>query len=325
MSATRERQGHDPAASVSGSHRGGTDPTESGRRKSDPAGSLIRDEVLRLGPHGQLVGIVSHPAGGKPLAPTVPAVIVLNAGVLHRVGPHRIHVSLTRRLAELGFPAVRLDLGGIGDSIATSDAASFRESAVADTRAAMTGLADVLGARRFVIFGICAGADNALATALVDERVAGIVLVDAAVYATPRSLLRELRRRLAEPGGIAGLEDALRWGARRARRRVQHDLARLRRSVTAEPVEEGRTNPPIETFRTQLRTLADRGVGVLAIYAGMHHENYNHEDQLYESFPELRGRVDRAYFPDANHTFTQLEDQAALLDATEQWIASRFS
>ena len=297
MSATHERQGHAPAASI------------------------VRDEVLRIGPEGQLVGIVSHPPGGTPHAAAAPAVIVLNAGVLHRVGPHRLHVALTRRLAERGLPGMRLDLGGIGDSVASSDAATFRESAVADTRAAMTGLGDALGARRFVVFGVCAGADNALATALVDDRVAGVVLVDAAVYATPRSLLRELRRRLAERGGIP---DAVRWGAGRARRRLLAELARLRRGAGAAPPAEGRENPPIETFRAQLASLADRGVRVLSIYAGMHGENYNDADQIFESFPELRGRVDRAYFPEANHTFTQLDDQAALIDATVQWIARRF-
>jgi pimeloyl-ACP methyl ester carboxylesterase len=248
-------------------------------------------------------------------------VIVLNAGVLHRVGPHRLHVTLTRRLAGRGFASVRMDLGGIGDSVASSDATTFRESAVADTRAAMTSLGESLGAQRFVIFGVCAGADNAIATALVDERVIGIVLVDAAVYATPRSLLRQVRRQLARPGGAP---QTLRWAARLARNRLRRDLARLRRGLGAEPPAQGRENPPIAAFRAQLRTLADRDVRVLSIYAGIHGENYNHDDQLYEAFPELRGRIDRAYFPEANHTFTQLADQAALIDATERWIASEF-
>jgi len=284
------------------------------------APATIRDEAHRFGPEGQLVGIVSHPDEGKPRTAEAPAVIVLNAGVLHRAGPHRLHVVLTRRLAAGGFASLRLDLGGIGDSIASSDATTFRESAVADTRAAMTGLGDALGARRFVIFGVCAGADNALATALVDERVAGIVLVDAAVYATPRSVLRELQRQLALPGG---LPVAARWTAFRVRRRLRRGLARLRRTLAEKP-PEGRENPPAEVFRSQLASLADRGVRVLAIYAGMHAENYNHADQLFEAFPDLRGRIDTAYFPDANHTFTQLEDQAALVDVTARWIARYF-
>jgi dienelactone hydrolase len=280
----------------------------------------VRDEVLRLGPEGQLVGIVSHPAGGKTRTAPAPAVIVLNAGVLHRTGPHRLHVTLTRRLADQGFAALRLDLGGIGDSTASSDATTFRDSAVADTRAAMTGLGDAVGARRFVIFGVCAGADNALATALVDDRVAGVVLVDPAMYETRRSQLRELRRLRAEVGS----QELARRAVRVVRRRAAAALEQLRRRGAPPPPAEGREYPPSEELRAQLTRLADRGVRVLAVYAGSHRAAYNHPDQIYEVFPTLRGRVDRAYFPDANHTFTQLADQAALIDTTSRWIASRF-
>jgi pimeloyl-ACP methyl ester carboxylesterase len=292
MSATHERQGRAPAASI------------------------VRDEAVRFGPEGQLVGIVSYPPEDAPhSAVAAPAVIVLNAGVLHRVGPHRLHVSLTRRLAAGGFISARIDLGGIGDSTATSDAITFRESAVADTRAAMTNLGHMTGARRFVIIGVCAGADNAIATALADDRVAAIVIVDPAVYATPRSLVRELRQRAL---GAEGISQALRWAARTTRNRMRREVARLRR---VDVPAEGREYPPAPVFGAQLGSLADRGVRVLAVYSGIHHERYNHEDQLFEAFPALRGRIDRAYFPDANHTFTQLEDQAALIDTTIRWIA----
>jgi hypothetical protein len=239
---------------------------------------------------------------------------------LHRVGPHRLHVALTRRLAEQGFASLRLDLGGIGDSTASSDATTFRDSAVADTRAAMTGLGDAVGARRFVIFGVCAGADNALATALVDDRVAGVVLVDPAMYETRRSRLRELRRRLAE----LGPQELARRGARAALRRARDTLERLRRPAAPAPPAEGREYPPSQEFLRQIERLLARGVRVLAVYAGSHREDYNHPDQVFEVFPGLRGRIDRAYFPDANHTFTQLVDQAALIDTTSRWIASRF-
>src|SRR5262245_35074597 len=70
-----------------------------GRRATE---SIVRDEVLTLGPERQLVGIVSHPpmqqslarATTIPLGRSDPGVIILNAGVLHRVGPHRLHVVL---------------------------------------------------------------------------------------------------------------------------------------------------------------------------------------------------------------------------------------
>jgi len=269
----------------------------------------IVEDVLRFGDAEQLVGIVTRPERALALAPTV---VILNAGVLHRVGPHRMHVVLARRLAELGLTTLRLDLGGIGDSITSSDATTFRESAVADTRLALTQL----GAARYVIFGVCAGADNALATALVDDRVAGIVLVDPYVYGNRRGQLRAAATKLR----VLGARETVRRGLRAAERMMR---ARLQ---PADPDDDrdqsgGREAPPVATYRADLNALVARGVKILAVYSGAHGAKYNHADQLFELFPELRGKVDRAYFPEANHTFTELAAQAELVRAAATWIA----
>jgi len=305
MTATYERHGHQPI---------------------EP---LVRDEVVRLGPEGQLVGIVSHPpSGASPArpgtAPVTPrrALIILNAGVLHRVGPHRLHVILARRLAALGLPGLRLDLGGIGDSTASSDAASFRDSAVADTRAAMTGLTGVLGAERFVLFGVCSGADNAIATALTDDRVTGIVLVDPPTYASRRGQLRYLRTRASELGDA---RHVVRWAAKVAERRLRLAIALLGRRTVDDAPSEGRELPPVATYGAQLTALVDRGVRIFAVFSGIHGARYNHADQLFELFPALRGRIDVAYFPAANHTFTELDAQGELIEAVTGWMAKRFS
>jgi hypothetical protein len=303
MTATRERQGH---------------------QRGEP---IVRDEVIRLGPEGQLVGIVSHPPGENPAgrpdtmgksAPG-PSFIILNAGVLHRVGPHRLHVVLARRIAAAGMAGLRLDLGGIGDSMASSDAATFRDSAVADTRAAMTGLTEVLGSARFVLLGVCSGADNAIATALVDDRVAGVVLVDPPAYPSRRSQLRDLRTRLAQRGSA---REALRWGLRVAERRLRLALAMLGRTAAEDPPSEGRELPPVALFGTRLTTLVDRGVRVLAVFSGIHGPRYNHPDQIFEVFPALRGRLDHRYYPTANHTFTELAVQAKLVADVTAWTTT---
>lgn len=272
----------------------------------------IREQVVRLGSDEQLVGIVT-----RPTTAAATSVTILNAGVLHRIGPHRLHVALARRLAERGFLTLRLDLGGIGDSVPSSDAGTFRDSAVADTQLAL----GALGSDRHIIFGICAGADNAMATALVDDRIAGIVLVDPHAYANRRAFVRALRMKLAKQGPRA----ALRWGAGRVVREVQRRVIELRdRGKPAAPAE-GREPPPADSFRRQLQAIAEKGVKILAVYSGALGTGYNHEDQLFEVFPELRGRVDRAYFAGANHTFTELAQQAALIDTVTDWIATRFT
>jgi pimeloyl-ACP methyl ester carboxylesterase len=280
---------------------------------------VVRDEVVRIGPEQQLAGILSHPE--KVADPAVrPGVVLLNAGVLHRVGPHRLHVHLARRLAALGFASLRLDLGGIGDSVSSSNALTFRESAVADTRLAMTRLHELHGHRTFVLFGVCSGADNALATALADDRVAGIVVVDPPTYRTRRSQLRMLRNRLRERSPAS----AVRWALALAERSVRARLARFRGEEVEEDPAPGREIPSVETYQQQVVQALDRGVRMLALYSGAHRERYNDADQVFEAMPELRGRIDHAWFPRSNHTFTELDTQGELIAAVTRWIGAKF-
>jgi pimeloyl-ACP methyl ester carboxylesterase len=280
--------------------------------------AAFHEQAMLLGPQENLVGIVSLPTLATTGRPTV---VVLNAGVLHRVGPHRMHVHLARRLAALGFACLRLDLAGIGDSLAVAGSQSFRESAVADTRAAMNDLARTLGSERFVLVGLCSGADNALAAALADERVAAIVVLDPPAYPTRRSRARKLARRIA----ILGPVGALRWSVAVADRTVRARLQALRAPAGGGPApEEGRETPPLPVYRRDLRTLVDRGVKVLSIYSGSLGDRYNDADQLFEVMPELRDRVDHLYFPEANHMFTERFAQAELLDAITVWVDRSF-
>ena len=61
-----------------------------------------------------------------------------------------------------------------------------------------------------------------------------------------------------------------------------------------------------------------------SLYTAAQGARFNHADQLFEAFPDLRGRVDVRWFPTANHTFTALDQQAALVDAVASWSAERF-
>lgn len=272
-----------------------------------------REQVERLGRDGTVVGIRSDPppAAGD-LVPPRPAVILLNAGVLHRVGPHRLHVHLARRLAEAGFPALRLDLSGIGDSDGVPGDLTFRESAVADTRATMDQWAGSGRASAFVLFGLCSGADNSLATAAADPRVAGLVLVDPPAYATVPSLLRRAFHPRPSPGRLVSLVSGL------------LRLARQRFGGRPSGPEGGRQLPPPAEFGAQLQRLADRGLKILVIYSGINGERYNAEEQLFEAFPALRGRLDLAYFPAANHVFTLGAHQQELIALVTGWCGRRF-
>jgi len=104
--------------------------------------------------------------------------VFLNAGVIHRVGPSRLYVHLARALAELGCVAARFDHSGIGDSPVRRDGLPFEQSSIAEAREAMDWLQQTRGLQRFVLVGLCSGAVTAFETAVVDERVRGIVMIN---------------------------------------------------------------------------------------------------------------------------------------------------
>jgi pimeloyl-ACP methyl ester carboxylesterase len=138
------------------------------------SGAVI-ERVRRFGDDQTLVGIVTEPpAGVVPRA----AVVLLNAGVVHRVGPNRMHVEIARGLAPLGLVVARVDLSGLGDSDSRRDNTPFERAAVLETQAVMTALAAQYGVSRFVTAGLCSGAVVAFNTAVADQRVCGAVLIN---------------------------------------------------------------------------------------------------------------------------------------------------
>lgn len=269
-----------------------------------------RERVVALLPDRPLVAIATDPQVPRP----VPPVLIVNAGVIHRIGPHRLHVRLARRLAALGHRVLRMDLSGIGDSGPVPDRVDFRVSAVADIGTALHDLtAGTDGPAQAIVFGLCSGADNALAAAAEDPRIVGLALVDPPAYATPQARRRALLARLREPGFWARLP------AKLARR------LRPARAAADAPGVDGRRAPPSQAdYGRLLRGLADRGVRVLSLYTAVQGVRCNHPDQLFEAFPDLRGRIDVQRFPAANHTFTALDQQAALVEAVADWCARRF-
>src|SRR5262245_16772174 len=107
--------------------------------------------------HGdQLIGIVHRATAGEMRI----GVVVVVGGPQYRVGSHRQFVLMARRLAEAGYPVLRFDYRGMGDS--ESAPRSF-ESVDDDIRAAVDALfSEVQGLRGIVIFGLCDAASAAL-------------------------------------------------------------------------------------------------------------------------------------------------------------------
>ena len=283
----------------------------------------MKEEAIHFGVSKTLVGIVTDPpAGGS----SRPAVVLLNSGIIHRVGPNRLYVTLARRLAQAGFVTLRFDLSGIGDSSIRRDNIPFERSSVLETQEAMAYLTASRGVDCFLLAGICTGAVVAYHTAHADDRVLGALLINGQGYipeseeaihaylATRRRRRyylgralynRESWRRLAM-GRVGYGEILSALGFRRGGRRRAKDLPKSRAGEVA----------------NKFRDLADRGTEMLFLYSAGDPGIEELDLILEGNVPALTSRrgVQYCVLEKADHMFTALASQEEFLRQTGDWL-----
>lgn len=111
----------------------------------------------------------------KPDSPKDKAVLIVVGGPQYRVGSHRQFVLLSRHLAAHGFPVLRFDHRGIGDS----DGSATFDALDVDIEAAIGALREKLPTTsEVIIWALCDGASAAMIYAARDPQVTGLVLLN---------------------------------------------------------------------------------------------------------------------------------------------------
>jgi len=258
----------------------------------------LTETTCQFGDHRQLVGVVSEPATSARRI----GLVLVNAGVVPKLGPFRIYVLLARRLAGAGIVTLRFDLGGLGDSQQGYANQPLKARTTLEIRAAVDHLTERYSLDSIVIGGLCSGAEDAFAYAETDPRIKGVVLIDPFSYRTPgwtwRNMLYRFARRslravnLYEPIAISATATS--------RARLVH-YQYMERSESSQI----------------LRALIARPARVHFVYTGR--DAFNHRGQLKDMFPELdfAGRVTVDHFPSMDHT--------QLLDEDRRTLAARIS
>jgi uncharacterized protein len=137
----------------------------------------INEHSLWLHGNGfDMLGIVSLPPDPMPMQST--GVVIVVGGAQYRTGSHRQFLQLARFLAAAGFPVLRFDFPGMGDS--PGEPPSFEETAP-HIAAAIDGFQQRHpGVERVVLWGLCDGASASLlyVDATHDPRIAGLALLN---------------------------------------------------------------------------------------------------------------------------------------------------
>jgi len=250
-----------------------------------------REEAVVFG-RRSLLGILHAPsreaaAGRAPIA-------LVSAGTVHRIGPHRFYVKLARRLSALGFPVLRVDLSGIGDSPAGDDGVenvTYPRGGYEDLDDALTLLAGRFGAPRLVVAGLCSGGDFAFQMGARDPRVGGVVILN------PRTFcVNDLAA--VETGNLA--------------------------SVLAAAAHFAGEPTPVPA---SLRRMVERGVDTLLVVTeadpGVRYVDERWGDAM-RALADLPGFT-REDVAGTDHNFTSLWAQDRVADLVTEHVARRFS
>lgn len=261
------------------------------------------EEIVRL--EGGGFGFLTR-AQGRSAGLTV---VLLNAGLIHRVGPQRLHVDLARELASVGYDVFRFDLPGVGDAAMEGVPQHAVVARVLDQ------LQSHAGNDRFVLGGICSAADLGWRVGVSDARVAGVLLIDPMAVQGHWYRIGRLRMALRCPVSS--------WPAKL--------LQRLRRSGTASSEdalsnEDYRDWPTAADFRKQAAQLMSRGTRVFAMYTGGVADYFVHPRQIDATFgPSRRSQGLRiAFEPGLDHIFFALADRRRVIGLLRDWLQTAF-
>ena len=291
------------------------------------------EEPVVFGRSHPLVGVLVHPPKER-TDPKRPAIVMSNAGAVHRIGPHRFYVPMARRWAALGFWVLRLDLSGIGDSPAAPgcpENLTYPRDGLADLTSAMDFLAEKAGVRTFVVFGHCSGGDLAYQTALRDPRVKGALMLnprtfcvnDLAMiesYKNARYYQRSALRAASWKKALRGDVD-LRRAASLVLPKFTDLVVRRARALLAKQ-EQGADS---EDVAANLRRLAERGVDTFLLASEKDPGVDFIDVRMGAAMRELtavRG-FRRHDFLGMDHTFTSLYAQERLSEVLTEHLSTR--
>ena len=276
----------------------------------------FKEQVALLGRDSSLVSIIARPATSQ--SSDRPAVVILNTGIIHRVGHHRMYVTLSRMLAGAGHTVVRFDFSGIGDSAPARDRMPPLAACLEQIKDVIDSLARTYQTRYFVLVGLCSGADHAILYACNDARVAGVVLMDPTLPPTLRYYFHYVLQRLPHARNwlsfATGKSGVMRMLATHLSRRLTSGGNRPE-DVTLQSLQ---FSPHLARC---YRAVAQRNVKMLAAFTSVS-ARHTYPQQMLDAFPEAGSSLRLEYFPESDHHFSPPRARARLLRVIAEWMDS---
>lgn len=274
----------------------------------------MNEQAVLFGERNPLVGVVTAPVAetDRPR----PAVILLNPGIVHRVGPGRIYVKIARALAAAGFVVLRFDFAGIGDSAVRRDSVPFSTSAIQEAQAAMDFLHTTRGVADFILMGGCSGATVSLDVACHDRRVIGSVLMNFPVLEEDEDNNPDFQNRnAAHYYRHFALFNLKSWHKLLTGKASYGRMIRTLAFQIKQRLRPHQLTREASKLRAKLKYLSERSVLIHFIYSESDRRLDDLQDALGSDFKRLCApkKARLRVIPRADHTFSSLHDHAVLL------------
>jgi len=264
----------------------------------------------------ELLGILAQPERSSAIA-----VVVVVGGPQYRAGSHRQFVLLARTLAAGGYPVLRFDYRGMGDS---GGGRRGFETVGQDIGAAADALvAACPEVTRIVLWGLCDGASAALLYCREsgDPRVDGLVLLNPWV----RSEATLARTRIKHYYGQRLLQKGFWMKLLRGDLAAGKSLLGLWRNVGLSLA--GGAQTPVREWSYQARMAQawrDFPGRILLVLSGQDYvarefAEYAKSDPAWSGLLERRG-VRRVLLPEADHTFSAQIARRKCETLVLQWL-----
>lgn len=263
---------------------------------------------------------------GVPSQPRSRGIVIIVGGPQYRVGSHRQFTLLARGIAAAGYPVLRFDYRGMGDS---DGSAQTFDTVNDDIRCAIDHMiAELPHINEIVIWGLCDGASAAVFYANQDSRVKGLVLANPWVR-TEEGIAKTYLKHYY----FSRLFDSALWekmftggfhfitAAKTFIRVIGDAFFHRKKQVTVSSTNASETTP-----------LPDRVFDGLSRFHGKVLFIMSGNDLTAKEFLALcrsskawrkllqSSRVSRLDLPDADHTFARREWRDQVANGTKDWL-----
>lgn len=287
----------------------------------------MQEKAITLNGPAKLAAVITLPKINLN-DPDAPAVIILNEGILHRIGAGRLHVKVARRLAQYGLLCMRMDHSSIGDSGPRRGTQAFEEAAVTEVQSAMDYLTNVYGSKKFIIYGLCSGSDVAFELGVIDDRIAGLIQLDPHIYTTKRSKLNQFVKhygpRILQPGvWVRAIKRKL-TEITTGKKATKFDVLKEkgRDEWYADP-DYIRVKPPKDYVERGLRVITGKKIPMYLCFTdGGYYGVYNYVNQFRDAFSSINfaDLLEVQFIPGSTHLFTALNHQEQLFREIDNWL-----